>query len=259
MAYRDQPDPHHASYSSSFDKQHYDRGRSPDYGTRSRSRTGTSAPDYQPRDASPPWDRRSFDSGSQPIQQPLKNAIGHAFDKSDAARVVDPDLIAQITEQVKRSVLDEIKSSGITGTTQAQAIPVSPQQWVPPSPASTSNSIPPRDVYTPPSPKRTDFPSRHSPERDPLHRDPLLDGNSDLPTPRPERNAPAERERPSARPGPAPRMATEDYTPIEKMWQRLFEPDGQPLPRLGQLLRGLALHLVRIYNCTKACANIHLD
>ena len=40
-------------------------------------------------------------------------------------------------------------------------------------------------------------------------------------------------------------MMTEDYTPIEKMWQRLFEADGQPLPRLGQLLRGLALHLVR--------------
>ena len=42
---------------------------------------------------------------------------------------------------------------------------------------------------------------------------------------------------------------TEDYTPIEKMWQRLFQPDGQPLPRLGQLLRGLALHLVSITIC----------
>jgi hypothetical protein len=253
MAYRDQPDqpdPHHPSYVSPSDKQHYHRGRSPDYATRPKSRTGTNASDYQPRDrdTSPAWDRRSFDSASQPIQQPLKNAIGHAFDKSDAARVVDPDLIAQITEQVKRSVLDEIKSSGMAGTTHAQTIPVSPQQWGPPSPISTSNSIPPRDVYTPPSPKRTDFSSQQSPERDPLYRDPLLDGNSDLPTPRPERGAPVERERPSARPAPARRMATEDYTPIEKMWQRLFEPDGQPLPRLGQLLRGLALHLVRIHD-----------
>jgi hypothetical protein len=39
-------------------------------------------------------------------------------------------------------------------------------------------------------------------------------------------------------------MATEDYTPIEKMWQRLFDQDGQPMPRLGEFLRGLALHLV---------------
>ncbi|KAF2848850.1 hypothetical protein T440DRAFT_453836 [Plenodomus tracheiphilus IPT5] len=42
-------------------------------------------------------------------------------------------------------------------------------------------------------------------------------------------------------------MATDDYTPIEKMWQRLFSPDGQPLPRLGEFLRGLALHLIEDY------------
>jgi hypothetical protein len=245
MAYRDDPNAHHVPYSSSFDKQYYDRGRSPDYGTRPRSRGSTNASD-QPREISPPWDRRSLDSGSQPIQQPLKNAIGHAFEKSDAARVVDPDLIAQITAEVKRSVLDEIKSGVVAGAAQSQAAPV-PQQYVPPSPASTTNSIPPRDVYTPPSPKRTDYSSQQSPERDPLYRDPLLDGNSDTPTPRFERSAPVEipRERAPPRPNPAPRMMTEDYTPIEKMWQRLFDPEGQPLPRLGQLLRGLALHLVR--------------
>jgi hypothetical protein len=247
MAYRDEADAHHAPYTSSFDKQYYDRGRSPDYGTRPRSRGSTNASDPQPREISPPWDRRSFDSGSQPIQQPLKNAIGHAFDKSDAARVVDPDLIAQITAEVKKSVLDEIKANVIAGTTQSQAAPVPQQQWVPPSPASTTNSIPPRDVYTPPSPKRADFSNHQSPVRDPFYRDPLLDGNSDTPTPRFERSAPVEipRERAPTRPTPAPRMMTEDYTPIEKMWQRLFDSEGQPLPRLGQLLRGLALHLVR--------------
>ena len=115
MAYRDQPDHHNGSYVSPFDKQYYDRGRSPDYGTRPKSRTGTDGSDYQPRDTSPAWDCHSVDSGSQPMQQPLKSAIGHAFEKSDAARVVDPDLIAQITEQVKKSVLDEIKSSGMAG------------------------------------------------------------------------------------------------------------------------------------------------
>ena len=41
-------------------------------------------------------------------------------------------------------------------------------------------------------------------------------------------------------------MATEEtYTPIEKMWQRLFDVQGQPTARLGQFLRGLAVHLVR--------------
>jgi hypothetical protein len=235
MAYRDHPDSAYDSYTPS-DKQYANRGRSPDYAPRTRSRGRSNAPDRQPREASPAWDRRTYDAASQPIQQPLKNAIGNAFEKSDAARVVDPGLIAQITAEVKKSVLDEIKSGVMAGTTQPQPVPVSSQQWVPPSPASTSNSIPPRDVYTPPSPKRSDFHSQHSLDRGPLHPDPQLDTNHDIPTPR--------FDRPPPRPAPAPRMATEDYTPIEKMWQRLFDHDGQPLPRLGQLLRGLALHLV---------------
>ncbi|RAR08319.1 hypothetical protein DDE82_002299 [Stemphylium lycopersici] len=247
MAYRDHPDPNYTSYTSSFDKQHGNRSRSPEYDARPTSRGRSTGPDRHPREPTPPWDRRSFDAGSQPIQQPLKNAIGHAFDKSDAARVVDPTLIAQITAEVKKSVLDEIKSAGIAGTTQPQPVPASSHQCLPSSPASTSNSIPPRDVYTPPSPKRSDFPSQQSPDRDPLYRDPLLDANHDTPTPHFERNIPVERERPPTRPSPAPRMATDEYTPIEKMWQRLFEPDGQPLPRLGQLLRGLALHLIEDY------------
>lgn len=246
MAYRDQSAD--APYPASYDSHYYPRDRSPDYATRPISRTSTDASERQPRDKSP-WDRRTFDNASQPIQQPLRSAIGHAFEKSDAASVVDPQLIAQIAAEVKKSVLDEIKSSGITGTTHPQHVPVSSQQWIPPSPTSTNNSVPPRDVYTPPSPKRTDFPSQPSPDRDPLYRDPLLDGNSDTPTPRFERSLPQERERPPARPNPPSRMATEDYTPIEKMWQRLFETDGRPLPRLGQLLRGLALHLVCLHNC----------
>jgi hypothetical protein len=180
----------------------------------------------------------------QPSQAPLKNAIGNAFEKSDAARVVDPTLIAEITEQVKKSVLEEIKLSAAASATQAQPVHVT-QQYVPPSPASTAASVPPRDVYTPPSPKHHEY-SREPPSLDELARDPLLDGNNDTPTPRHGRSAPSEvpSQRPSARPAAAPRMATDDYTPIEKMWQRLFDQDDQPLPRLGEFLRGLALHLV---------------
>ncbi|USP81176.1 hypothetical protein yc1106_08450 [Curvularia clavata] len=243
MAYRDHADLNHGSYPSSADNQHYHRGRSPDYASRTRSRGSSNPPDYQPRETSPPWDRRAYDTGSQPMQQPLKNAIGNAFEKSDAARIVDPDLIAQITAEVKKSVLDEIKSGVMAGTTQPQPVPVSSQQWVPPSPASTSHSIPPRDVYTPPSPKRTDSPAQQSPDRGPMYREPQPDTSHDTPTPR----AHMDREPQPTRPSAAPRLATEDYTPIEKMWQRLFDPDDQPLPRLGQLLRGLALHLIEDY------------
>ncbi|KAH7090255.1 hypothetical protein FB567DRAFT_437322 [Paraphoma chrysanthemicola] len=229
------PDPHHASYSSSHDHSHhvpgsyeYDAQYRPN--ARGRSRASSVASEKL----------------AQPSAQPLKTAIGNAFDKSDAARVVDPNLIAEITEQVKKSVLEEIKLS-VAASAAAERQPV--PQYVPPSPASTSASVPPRDVYTPPSPKHTEFSSQPSPSPDPLARDPLLDGNTDTPTPKQERTAPIDipTERPPVRPAPAARMATEDYTPIEKMWQRLFDQEGQPLPRLGEFLRGLALHLIEDY------------
>lgn len=233
--YRSQPDAHQASYPSSYDYNHapssYDSDSQYHVFGNGRSRASSSV--------------ASNDGAPQPAQQPLKTAIGNAFEKSDAARVVDPDLMAQITEQVKKAVLEEIKASVTASVTQSQPVPV-PQEYAPLSPASTSASVPPRDVYTPPSPKRADFSSQPSTSPDPFTRDPLLDGSSDTPTPRHGRSAPVDNpiERPSVRPAPAARMATDDYTPIEKMWQRLFEPDGQPLPRLGQFLRGLALHLV---------------
>ena len=45
----------------------------------------------------------------QSSPQPRKNAIGYAFEKLDAANVVDLGLIAELTEQVKKSVLEEFR------------------------------------------------------------------------------------------------------------------------------------------------------
>jgi hypothetical protein len=238
--YRNQPQPdaHHAAYPSAYDHSHVPSSYEYESQYRASSHSRSRAASSVASDGPPP---------PAPSQQPLKTAIGNAFEKSDAARVVDPNLIAQITEQVKKSVLEEIKMSVAASATQQQPAQVAPQ-YVPPSPASTSASGPPRDVYTPPSPQPAEFRGNPSPSPDPLARDPLLDGNHDTPTPRNGRSATVDipSERPPMRPAPAPRMATEDYTPIEKMWQRLFDPEGQPLPRLGEFLRGLALHLVRV-------------
>lgn len=183
----------------------------------------------------------------QPVQ-PLKSAIGNAFDQSDAARTVDPELIAQIAAEVKKSVLDEIKQSGIASTSTAQSKPAPPQQYVPPSPDSTNASFPPRNVYTPPSPHYQDTAGHQTIAQDLPYRESNLDGCSDdSPKPRHKPSVPIDiprQEQASERPAPAVRMATDDFTPIEKMWQRLFDPEGQPLPRLGEFLRGLAMHLV---------------
>ena len=172
--YRSQPDPHQSPYPSS-----YDQGYEP--------RT-YHAPSYhqepQNREPQSPKSRSSSiapsDGLPQPSQQPLKNALNNAFDKSDSAAKVDPDIIAQITAEVKKSVLSEIKMNGMGVTGQ----PVPPHLYAPPvqSPDSTT-AIPSRNVYTPPSPKHADLSSHGSASPDPLARDPMFDGADDTPTP----------------------------------------------------------------------------
>lgn len=48
-------------------------------------------------------------------------------------------------------------------------------------------------------------------------------------------------ERPSA---PSRRSTARDETTMERIWGQLFDKDGKPTPRLGQFLRGVAVHLV---------------
>lgn len=40
------------------------------------------------------------------------------------------------------------------------------------------------------------------------------------------------------------RASTENMTTLEKIWGKMFDDSGQATPRLGQLLRGIAVHLV---------------
>lgn len=234
-SYRSQPDPSQAQYSSSsYDPRSYphpSHPHDPNYREPHRPRSPTSS-------------KSASDGYAQPYQQPLYNALNNAFDKSDSAGKVDPELIAQITAEVKKSVLDEIKS-GLGVTAQQPVAP--PQQPYPPQSPISMTSIPSRNVYTPPSPKQADLSSHGSTSPDPLTHDPLFDGADDTPTPRHERSAPVDipYEKPVPRPAAPQRMPTEsDLTPIERRWQRLFDPQGQPTPRLGQFLRGLAIHLV---------------
>ena len=197
-----------------------------------------SYPDPEPAS---PQSRSSSHPPSETLHQPLRDALSHAFDQSDAARTVDPDLIAQITAQVKQSVLDEIKLNGVGHTAPP------PQPYAPPSPISS------RPVYTPPSPKPYDAgPLSGSPEQ--IVTGLSSDGPSDASNVHHGSPSIANMpEKSSRRPPPPPRASTEgDFSPIERMWQRLFDENGMPTQRVGQFLRGLAVHLVGILPCLEA-------
>lgn len=238
-AYDSYRQPDHQAYDSTYDPRTYQGfpyHQNPHYPDQQgpRSRASSSAPS---------------DGLSQPCQQPLNNALNNAFDNSNSARAVDPELIAQITAEVKKSVLDEIKLNSVgAATVPPQPSTAPPQHYVPHSPTSTSASFPSRNVHTPPSPHHQDFGSQGSISPELPQHDSSFDGAGDTQGSRYERPAPGDNPAEGARrqrPTPASRMSTEaDFSPIEKKWQRLFDAQGQPTARLGQFLRGLALHLV---------------
>ena len=199
-------------------------------------------------------------------QKPIDEAVTNAFHRAGAetANYVPPELIAQITQNVIKQLQT---GGGLDGTT-----PVPPQnpfsppppppsmhQPVPlsPSTASGTSSNMPNRVFTPPSPnKHSEYPSRASPQSQSGYLPP-----DDLPSPRHEKptqfnhlgsSSPLSQtsdtsDKPYVRPkGPARLSTSKEETTLEKIWGQLFDEDGHPTKRLGQFLRGLAVHIVRL-------------
>ena len=182
-------------------------------------------------------------------QKPIVEAVSTAFDRADTSGI-NPDLIAQITQNVIR----QLRVSGDTGTpitaTQTHYPPPPTQQPYPTSPSvqsETSPTMPTRNVYTPPSPHRySEYPSRGSPEsRASISRNSPPTTYRDFEDRRPSSRVSVSSESSNRRPSvPIKEPTSSDETTVEKIWGQLFDKDGNSTPRLGQFLRGLAVHLV---------------
>ena len=226
---------------------------------------------YTPAEAYKPKSRQSSrDRGegrateyprfSQP-HQPINEAVNAAFvDKAaDPTAGMNPELIAHITE----TVIKQLRTTSLDAGTPIQAThqtyppppPPPPQQPPPLSPTMQSRASPPmptRNVYTPPSPpKYPDYPNTASP---PMASTNPQAGPPSPPEPssvqfdprRPPSRTSMTNEPTHVRPkGPTRLSTSKEETTLEKIWGQLFDEEGQPTPRLGQLLRGLAVHLVR--------------
>lgn len=193
--------------------------------------------------------------------QPLDEAVTNAVSSADAAHYVPPEIIAQITADV----INQLKTTGINSatpmpTTQPhfspppQPPPLNPQvhQPVPQSPLSVSASPSPifsRNVYTPPSLHKNaetsghGSPPPHSAFAQPLPTNPP--SNVQSYDRRPSSPLSQASESSCTRPkGPTRLSTSKEETILEKIWGQLFDEDGHPTPRLGQFLRGLAVHIV---------------
>ena len=196
----------------------------------------------------------NFSNGPVPVNEAVTNALT----QSDATSHIDPILVAQITEQV----INSLRASKVStyATAQTSQLPFPPTQVYPDLPpgslsSSTTSadiSIPDRTVHTPPSHatcnSRTGVPPLlktflNSSMSSTLHSNSSIRENG--------RSAPVTIPKVHNVVQQRPRRNSElsdldEETPVERIWQPLFDSQCRPTKRLGQFLRGLANHIVRI-------------
>lgn len=196
-----------------------------------------------------------------PPRKPIDEAVTSAFDNAHTSNFVPPELIAQITQnvikQLQTGVLDGTPVPQSQSTFAPQPPPV--QQPVPQSPSSTSGTSPnvPNRVYTPPSPhKASDYPGHISPQSQSgylpeMPQSPVRESKAaHFSPPRVSSPSPSQSsdisDKAYVRPKGPPRLSTgKEETTLERIWGQLFDEEGHPTARLGQFLRGLAVHIVR--------------
>ncbi len=200
-------------------------------------------------------------------QQPMGDAAPSAFPQAEPPNQVPPELIAQITA----NVINQLKTTGIEpvspkppANARYQPPPPPPSssaaQWPGPlSPSSDPVSSPPPyppHSHSPPSPyKQADVARAGSPQS----QGPILQPES---TNSREQFGASPQDRREAAPlnqngesghtrpkGPMRLSTGQEETTLEKIWGQLFDEECNPTVRLGQLLRGLAVHIVSHPSC----------
>lgn len=187
---------------------------------------------YVPPQAQGPPQRRQEKDGSvsSSAQKPIDGTVNQAFDKAAQSSGLPSDVISQIAEQVRAQVIDSLKAEGL-------AYPVSNE------PVS-SDSTWQREFDPNPHPERGSIRQASCNDTIPPRRETSQSMKEDLQERLGERTSvPAEAPNQS-RPEPQRKRTAEEETILEKIWGPLFDSDGSPTARLGQLLRGIALHIV---------------
>lgn len=184
-------------------------------------------------------------------QHTINEAVSSSFQKADPSTYVAPELLAQITE----NVIKQLKTTGLEGGTPApqqhqQPPPPPPLAQSPPNRSGSSPVMTTRSAYGPPSPRlKSETPmysppahtSGSNPNSQSLRDSQLAHGSDRKSSTPPTQNSDPDHRRPK---GPARLSTSMEETTLEKIWGQLFDETGNPTVRLGQFLRGLAIHIV---------------
>jgi hypothetical protein len=187
-------------------------------------------------------------------RQPINDAVTSAFSTTDNTNAISPELLSAITA----NVIQQLQANNM-------APPPPPQTAYGSAGIATSpstNGSPPmehRSVYTPPSPHRVSeeaaqiIPSPTQAHAKPLPRQtqvetlPEQHSTSSQSQASQADDSDAREERPSRPRGPKRLSTGADPSILEKIWGTLFDEQGQATTRLGQFLRGIAIHLIEDY------------
>jgi hypothetical protein len=194
----------------------------------------------------------------QQARQPIDDAVNSAFRSTDNISTISPEIISQITSQITANVMQQLRATNLSP----------PANITTPSPSPGSPQMEHRTIYTPPPPTRPpddqiqpplspppvnaapkNFPPNQGRDTPPEPHKPSTfsqDNQADEADHREERKE--DRTDRGGRPKGPKRLSTgQDPTILEKIWGTLFDDEGQATPRLGQFLRGIAIHLIEDY------------
>lgn len=198
----------------------------------------------------------------------LNDAVSSAVNNADSSAYLSPDVLSQITatviQQLKATGLDNLQGSGgPPSRSQSQQPPYTAPEY-PPRPHSESPPTASQRIGSAPNPMASGYENPQSypaPSAYASDNRPNTKSSPDASTRRPDSISSQEGQR-AERPKPPSRDATVvEMTTLEKIWGKLFE-DGKPTKRLGQFLRGIAMHLVGCHTSSSlVCvfANLEVD
>ncbi|KAJ5643357.1 uncharacterized protein N7484_005864 [Penicillium longicatenatum] len=232
-------------------------------------------PQMPPASSAPPPQSYEYPEPSRPGNSNsghINDAVSSAvYNNANSNSYLSPEVLSQITS----TVIQQLKASGMSDiqgspqNTQSQYPPPPPprpqsqsqaqqQPWMAPPtdlplrPQSESPSAPLHQrsgSIPPPSAMPNNF---EVPQSQPYsgYSSDTRSNSKTSPDPTPRRTGSMSSQgsvRAEARPKPPDRDATVmEMTTLEKVWGKLFE-DDKPTPRLGQFLRGIAMHLIEDY------------
>ncbi|OKL60844.1 hypothetical protein UA08_03208 [Talaromyces atroroseus] len=167
-------------------------------------------------------------------------------DNTNNAGYLSPELISQVTA----TVIQQLKAYGLEGFQGQQQSPPPPPPAGPAVAPVQAQPVPSQPLSTPAGPEAAYYNQLAShKDAQPQPQDTRAQESISVPPER--RDLPADRRSataPDSRSNMFRREPTqEELTTVERIWGRLFDNNGQPTPRLGQLLRGIAVHLIEDY------------